>query len=91
MKLKYHSTDSGFCRVYYKSEKGGFYCFQKISRRFNLHEFFVCSKDGEPDIPLATKSIESVELPPDNGCEINAEVRDFIERKIHNAAKKTSV
>lgn len=60
IELKYHSCNSGFCRVYYKSKKNNLFCFQEDYK--DTFGFFSCTKEGEPDFPIPFSQIKSVEL-----------------------------
>lgn len=60
----YHSTDSGFCRVYYTRQINGarhLYALQEISR--GEFELFSCSKDGEPSGPIRPDAFAWQNLP----------------------------
>ena len=48
--VKFKHEDSGWCRVYYKSEKT-WYCIMD-------DEWYVCSRDGEPEGLVDTKRFE---------------------------------
>lgn len=51
MKLMYHGTNNGFCRVYYRNadkKDKTLYAFQLEDFRNNLFRLYVCSRDGEP-------------------------------------------
>jgi hypothetical protein len=50
LKLKFHSADTGFCRVYYKSESNGLYCTQEEEE--DVFIWYACTKDGEPECKL---------------------------------------
>jgi hypothetical protein len=58
LRLKFHSADTGFCRVYYKSEINGLYCTQEEEE--DAFIWYVCSKDGEPECRI--KEGVSVEI-----------------------------
>lgn len=74
-KLKYHSTDSGNCRVYYRDEndKKALFCMQQDNsenraKMYNLplFVFYRCSKDGEPSHSIKLNTIRSIELAKDD-------------------------
>lgn len=50
LRLKYYSKDTGFCRVYYKSETNRLYCKQEDYN--NVFNWYACTKDGEPDCKI---------------------------------------
>ena len=68
--LKYHSTDIGHCRIYYKSEHGTLFCWQdELHSRPDDFELYVCTTDGEP-VGVAKRkegAIVKFEKPQDSG------------------------
>lgn len=52
VKLKFHSTDTGYCRVYFKHPfNSSLYCWQDGGRGVGF-EFLVCTSEGEPSHPV---------------------------------------
>ncbi len=67
--MNYHSTENGFCRVYYRGENKRLLCYQESFR--GQFELFTCSKDGEPNHGIDPAPVHRDELPPtttDTGC-----------------------
>lgn len=62
MNLKYHSSDNGNCRVYYKCQSR-LYCFQIENYREKTFSLLSCSRDGEPSCPINMRFVGNVELP----------------------------
>lgn len=63
-RLKYHSTDSDNCRVYYINGKGELFAFQiDHGKYFKLHTATEC---GEPEIPIDSWAYHYL-LEPANG------------------------
>ena len=67
LNLKYLKTDNGFDRVYYsgKYENGnkGLFCSVNMGTLTNpIYQIDFCSKDGEPDSPINSDQINSIEL-----------------------------
>lgn len=77
--LKFHSLDSGFCRVYYQyiNPKGDkfLYCMQPDHDK--TWRLYRCSMDGEPESAAQLKSWEDIELPPGDSID-EIEVRTTI-------------
>lgn len=67
-KLKVHSIDSGFCRVYYHARNNDgesvWYCLQDEGKNIGLR-FYRCTDDGEPCYPIELKkpASELLEIP----------------------------
>lgn len=84
LELKYHSTDSGDCRVYYKSCDKTIkllYCLQKD---YDTYKLYICSRDGEPSHEV--NDINNYKINPSNGSErIDREVNEFLERLVNVA------
>jgi len=64
LELKYHRTENGYARVYYKDANKKLYCMQED----NPHDFtlYICSKDGEPSTSIDIKLIHTIENSRDN-------------------------
>lgn len=87
--LKYHSTENGFCRVYYtdvddKRRVKRLYCFQEEQR--GVFYFGPCSRDGEPEYTKALDDmgyliIDDVELPKDTNSTDMALRKFLLENK----------
>jgi len=79
--LKYHSTDTGFCRVYYRNpENRRLYCFQNegFGRQVNL-KFYPCTADGEP---ICEIDRDKFAIPESLGTDqLDAELNEFLKRK----------
>lgn len=54
--LTYSREDNDNCRVYFRSEARGLYCFQLAKR--DAFELFECTRDGEPLAPINMDKIE---------------------------------
>lgn len=72
---KYHSTDNGNCRVYYKRGKG-LYCAQPDGSGL-CYEMLSCTKDGEPSYPVVI-DWNTVEIPVGRQYSTNRELRMFM-------------
>ena len=78
--LKYHSTNNGFCRAYYRDankENKTLYCLQSDSNRTKDYMLYVCSKDGEPShsVPILNCTFDRA-----RGNEItDKEINNFLE------------
>lgn len=71
------SVDSGFCRVYYRSDSGCLMCFQNDFRDdFTL---YVCTKDGEPEYE-STKA-HSLDKLPEPSCPLADKFNKWVEAK----------
>jgi hypothetical protein len=66
--LKFVRTDNGNCRVYYRIGHG-VRCFQED--RPGEFTYYVCSKDGEPEIDGKTR-LPVDRLPPDDSSTATA-------------------
>jgi hypothetical protein len=65
MFMKYHSTDNGFCRVYYRDEARRLFCFQDDGSWGRVKfVFYVCSRDGEPSHQASWDNLELDQMPP---------------------------
>lgn len=75
MNLKFHSSENGFCRVYYTSESHNLYAFQDEGSwgrvRFELYR---CTRDGEPSYPVSWDGVTLDKMPDDDDCAV---ARDF--------------
>lgn len=60
---KFHETDNGNCRVYYRGPQA-LRCFQEDTR--GIFTFYVCSRDGEPSFPASEEKIELDRVPNDD-------------------------
>ena len=60
--FKYHSTDNGNCRVYYKDPRKRLHCLQLTDR--DVFEMLACSRDGEPSHRIHAHTIGTIALPP---------------------------
>ena len=56
LNLTYSREDNDNCRVYFRSEARGLYCFQLATH--DAFELFECTRDGEPLAPINTDKIE---------------------------------
>ncbi|MCY1283630.1 hypothetical protein D9M70_325130 [compost metagenome] len=71
LNLTYHSTNNGFCRVYYRSPGKHLYAFQEDRRdEFTL---YACSRDGEPSHEVTVQV--AIDHPPEAECSTS---RSFI-------------
>lgn len=53
--LRFVSTDSGFCRVYFKSGEGHLVCFQEsVPNQFG---FYRCTPSGEPEYEISLRKV----------------------------------
>lgn len=90
-KLKYHGSDHGFCRMYFKpedTEKKTLYAVQDDGyggqRNFKL---YVCSRDGEPSHEAKLENFEIPFVPAGDRFNdaLNLQLRqwrdDFLTRK----------
>lgn len=77
--LNYKYTDSGLCRVVYKSTKNRWYCLQDIGVNRNVRiELYACTKDGEPSYPV---NIDRFNITQSRGTDrIDLDVNDFLIR-----------
>lgn len=71
--MKIHAIDNGFCRIYYKEGKA-LYCLQEAG--YGMFEFFVCSRDGEPDRPIQ-RDLTTLEVPTGD-TRIEESAKDFL-------------
>lgn len=65
--MKFHSTDPGYCRVYYKCERR-LYCVQEEGH--GAYEFYRCSTEGEPSHPVSLDGIVFEPIPAAEGDEV---------------------
>lgn len=56
LSLTYSREDNDNCRVYFRSEARGLYCFQLATR--DTFELFECTRDGEPLAPINLDKID---------------------------------
>lgn len=79
--LKWRATDNGFCRVYYtaKGRRGVLYCMQLSDGRTGNFECLLCSRDGEPSVPVRPGCISSIERPGSDE-RIEVELNAFLDR-----------
>ena len=71
LNLKYHSEDTGFCRIYFKDEKRRLFCLQvansierAIRHGLPAAEWLLCTPDGEPQEEIRSGIIKSIEVDP---------------------------
>lgn len=81
-RLRYHSTDSGFCRVYFQCETTKrLYCLQEdVAPDGSPFTLYVCSSSNgfsEPEFPIDIKGYKFDKL-PDGEERIELDVLDFI-------------
>lgn len=75
--IKFHRTDNGNCRVYYRDEARRLVCFQESFRgRFEL---LACSSDGEPSHPIAHEAVTLDKLPADDCATSRAFIAWWVE------------
>jgi hypothetical protein len=54
--MKFHSVDTGNCRVYYRAPGGRLHCIQdETAWGLGSFKFYQCSRDGEPSHEVAHK------------------------------------
>jgi hypothetical protein len=73
--MKFHSTDIGYCRVYWKHGRG-LYCLQEEFQ--GVYEFYSCTPDGEPNypVPLEGRVFEPISNPDDYEAGFNAYLKE---------------
>ena len=74
MEMKFHSTDVGYCRVYWKHGLQ-LYCIQE--EYTGVYDFLICSSDGEPctPVPLGAKVFEPIPDPTEYEAGFNEYLR----------------
>lgn len=70
---KFRSEDNDNCRVYYRADTGGLFCYQLD--RPGVFIFLRCSRDGEPSHPVAPAGPVP---PPPGETKIGEELRAFL-------------
>lgn len=80
--LKYYRSDSGFCRVYFKTpDKKKLYCIQKAGHYSNRwFELMPCTSDGEPEYSLPLELIGSIDKPKGDDS-IDSEIIEVLTKK----------
>lgn len=77
MVLNYQYTDSGFCRVVYKTPDNFWYCIQDNgSYNKTILQVYACTKDGEPSYIVDTENKVFQHSPGKDNIDI--EVNHFI-------------
>ena len=81
--LNYKYTDSGFCRVVYRTRQNRWYCLQDMGIGRNIRiELFACTKDGEPSYPV---SIDRCNIAFSPGTDqIDLDVNEFLTKQCRN-------
>lgn len=68
--LKIHSIDSGFCRIYYKTNNQHgqkiLYCLQDEGGSHGGIKLYRCTEEGEPSHEVSFKNDVYFELPSDD-------------------------
>lgn len=77
--LKFHSIDSGFCRVYFQLKGSlSLFCIQEDFK--DCFEFYNCSSDGEPIAPFKIKKELTIEIEyPKKDCFKFELIKNFID------------
>lgn len=77
MHMKFHSTDPGFCRAYFKTEKGSLVCVQEECKQG--YKVYLCTSDGEPMYSIKLDGITMDKIPDDSKFFI--EMNDWMQRR----------
>lgn len=64
-KLRFLSEDNGYCRVYYRDDKGRLLCYQESMK--GIFELYLCTSEGEPSYSIDhSQYVEHTQLPEGN-------------------------
>ena len=63
--MKLLSVENGLCRAYYRDAGLLLFCYQEGVKK-GQYELFVCSKEGEPEYPVAPKPMRRSQVPTGN-------------------------
>lgn len=85
--LTFLSVDGDNCRVYYRSQGGALYCFQRDNKTdFNLYP---CTEEGEPLHTVPIEWIKAIDEPPKDGS-IGEQLDQFLAKYPYKPDKKTA-
>lgn len=77
MHIKFHSTDIGFCRAYFKTEKGSLVCVQDEGNQG--YKVYLCSRDGEPGYTIKLDGMTFDRIPDDS--KFFTDMNDWMSRR----------
>lgn len=81
MHMTFHSTDPGFCRAYFKTEKGSLVCVQDEGHE--VYKVYLCTSDeGEPLYTIKLDGVTMDRIPDEAGADkFYSAMNDWMQRR----------
>jgi hypothetical protein len=80
MHMKFSHTDPGFCRAYFRTEKGTLVCVQEECK--NGYKVYRCTEEEEPEYSIKLDGVTMDRIPVDAGSsDFFIEMNDWMQRR----------